>query len=56
MDWVTRLSTQQRSDMFSEMATQKSTMPGVVEKDSGQGDLNKARRSRAAIFQGGIKV
>ena len=56
MDWVTRLPAQQRSESFSERATQKGTMPGVVEKDSGQGDLNKARRSRAAIFQGGIKV
>lgn len=41
MVWVTWLPAQQRSELFSGMATQKGTMPGVVEKDSGQGDLNK---------------
>jgi len=41
MDLVTRLPAQQCSELFSEMAKQKGTMPGVVEKDSGQGALNK---------------
>jgi len=40
MDWVARPSAQQRSELFSEMATQMGTVPGVVERDSGQGDLN----------------
>jgi|GEM_PF-7110759 len=39
MDWVTRLPARQRSELFSEMAVQKGTMPGAVEKDSFQGRI-----------------
>ena len=41
MDWVTRPLAQQRRELFSEMSTQIDTMPGVVERDFCQGDLNK---------------
>lgn len=33
MDKVARLPAQQRSELFSETATQKGTTPAVVEKD-----------------------
>ena len=41
MDWVTRPPAQQRRELFSEVSTQIDTMPGVVERDSCQGDLNE---------------
>lgn len=53
MDWVARLPAQQRSELFSEMATQNGTMPGVVEKDSGQGDLNKHEDPWRRYFRAG---
>jgi len=42
-----------RSELFSEMATQMGAIPGVIERDSCQGNLNEPR---VAVLQGGTEV
>lgn len=56
MDWVTRPLTQQRRELFSEVSAQIDTMPGIVERDSCQGNLNEREDSRAAVSQGGTEL
>ncbi len=61
MDRVARLSAQERSELFSETATQKDTMPAIVEKDFwvtwvlnrlfGESDL-----ARLLMFKGGTSL